>query len=299
MTTQSYNAESIEVLKGLDPVKMRPGMYTDTLRPNHLGQEAIDNSIDEAIAGFADFIEVTLHEDNSLEVKDNGRGMPVDIHPEEGISGVELILTKLHAGAKFSNKSYEFSGGLHGVGVSGVNALSTKVEVTIKREGKEFFISFGDGFKTQELEETGKVGLKNTGTSIRFWPDPDYFEFPKFSATNLKHVLRAKAVLCPGLKVIFHNKITDETEEWYFEDGLNDYLMESLSEYELIPAEPFKGDIKNTVEAVTWAVIWLPEAGTRISESYVNLIPTSQGGTHVNGFRTGLLASIKEFCEFR
>ncbi len=294
-----YNAESIEVLKGLDPVKKRPGMYTDTTRPNHLGQEAIDNSVDEAIAGFATTIKVILHKDKSLEVTDNGRGMPVDIHPEEGITGVELILTKLHAGAKFSDKNYQFSGGLHGVGVSVVNALSSRLEVMIKRNRKQYMMVFKRGKKTKDIEITGTVGLKNTGTTIRFWPNPKYFEHPNFSVKGLKHVLRAKAVLCPGLKVTFQNENTGETDEWYFEDGLKDYLDDSLKEFEILPQEPFIGNFSGKKEEANWAVTWLPEGGDLVTEGYVNLIPTPQGGTHVNGFRTGLLASLREFCEFR
>ncbi len=299
MVTSTYDAESIEVLKGLEPVKRRPGMYTDTDRPNHLGQEAIDNSVDEAIAGFADKIAVTLHTDGSLEVCDNGRGMPVDIHPKEGITGVELILSKLHAGAKFSNKNYQFSGGLHGVGVSVVNALSSRLEVEIRRDGNKYLICFEDGFKASDLEITGTVGLRNTGTTVHFWPDPKYFDSPRFSVLRLKHVLRAKAVLCPGLRVIFNNKLAGETDEWIYADGLTDYIKEALSGFEILPEEPFVGDFSTRDEAATWAVAWLPEGGDLITESYVNLIPTAQGGTHVNGFRTGLLASIREFCEFR
>ncbi|MCP4682018.1 MAG: DNA topoisomerase IV subunit B [Desulfobacterales bacterium] len=299
MKKEAYTAESIEVLRGLDPVRQRPGMYTDTARPNHLGQEAIDNSVDEAIAGYADTLEVILHKDESLEVIDNGRGMPVDIHPEEGVTGVELIMTRLHAGAKFSNKNYRFSGGLHGVGVSVVNALSARLEVEIRRDGKKYRIFFENGNKGQELEEIGTVGRKNTGTSVRFWPDVTYFEFPKFSVRHLKHVLRAKAVLCSGLKVKFYHAKKDESEEWYFEDGLKDYLGDSLEAYELLPEEPFVGNFETDEETISWAVAWLPEGGEMITESYVNLIPTSQGGTHVNGYRSGLLASIREFCEFR
>jgi len=295
----SYTAESIEVLKGLDPVRQRPGMYTDTVRPNHLGQEVIDNSVDEAIAGYADDIHVVLHKDNSLEVRDNGRGMPVDIHPEEGICGVELILTRLHAGAKFSNKNYRFSGGLHGVGVSVVNALSARLDVEIKRDGNIYAISFENGYKAGELRLVGSVGKKNTGTSIRFWPDVSYFEFPNFSVKRLQHVLRAKAVLCPGLKVHFHNEQTGEIEEWQYVDGLKDYLTDSLFEYEKLPEEPLVGAFEGEEETVNWAVVWLSDAGEVVTESYVNLIPTTQGGTHVNGFRSGLLASVREFCEFR
>ncbi len=299
MAANSYTAESIEVLSGLDPVKRRPGMYTDTLRPNHLGQEAIDNSVDEAIAGFANRLDVTLHTDGSLEVADNGRGMPVDIHPEEKVTGVEVIMTRLHAGAKFSNKSYLFSGGLHGVGVSVVNALSTRLEVDIKREGKHFRIEFTNGEKASELQTVGSVGQRNTGTRVRFWPDPQYFDSPHFSVKRLRHTLRAKAVLCSGLQVRFVDRNTNETDEWLFQDGLRDYLTDSLSNDERLPDNPLVGDFKGEAETVDWALVWLPEGGETVAESYVNLIPTPLGGTHVNGFRSGLLASLREFCEFR
>ncbi len=299
MTANSYTAESIEVLSGLDPVKRRPGMYTDTLRPNHLGQEAIDNSVDEAIAGFANRLDVTLHTDGSLEVADNGRGMPVDIHPEEKVTGVEVIMTRLHAGAKFSNKSYLFSGGLHGVGVSVVNALSNRLEVDIKREGKHFRIEFANGEKTTELQTMGSVGQRNTGTRVRFWPDPQYFDSPRFSVPRLRHTLRAKAVLCSGLQVRFTDRNTGATDQWIFEDGLRDYLNDSLANAERLPDEPLVGDFNGETETVDWALVWLPEGGETVAESYVNLIPTPLGGTHVNGFRSGLLASLREFCEFR
>ena len=299
MRHDDYNAEAIEVLSGLDPVRKRPGMYTDTTRPNHLAQEIIDNSVDEALAGHASSIRVTLYKDQSLEVSDDGRGMPTDIHPEHGISGVELILTRLHAGGKFSNKNYQFSGGLHGVGVSVVNALSTRLEVIVKRNAKVFTISFKDGFKDEELRETGTCGRRNTGTTVHFWPDASYFDSPKFSVPRLMHVLRAKAVLCPGLRVIFEDKISGDVTEWYYEDGLKDYLKGSTHESLTIPAEPFTGSLKGEKEAVDWAIQWLPEGGELLAESYVNLIPTSLGGTHVNGLRTGLLEAIREFCEFR
>ena len=299
MRHDDYNAEAIEVLSGLDPVRKRPGMYTDTTRPNHLAQEIIDNSVDEALAGYASSIRVILHKDQSLEVSDDGRGMPTDIHPEHGISGVELILTRLHAGGKFSNKNYQFSGGLHGVGVSVVNALSTRLEVTVRRNAKVFAISFKDGYKDEELRETGTCGRRNTGTTVHFWPDVSYFDSPKFSVPRLMHVLRAKAVLCPGLRVIFEDKISGDVTEWYYEDGLKDYLKGSTHESLTIPAEPFTGSLKGDKEAVDWAVQWLPEGGEMLAESYVNLIPTPLGGTHVNGLRTGLLEAIREFCEFR
>jgi topoisomerase IV subunit B len=274
-------------------------MYTDTQRPNHLAQEVIDNSVDEAIAGYANRVDVTLHEDGSLEVGDNGRGMPTDIHPEEKISGVEVILLKLHAGAKFSNKDYRFSGGLHGVGVSVVNALSESLTVEIRRGGQKYQISFADGYKTADLEVVGSVGQRNTGTTIRFWPNPAYFDTVKFSVRRLRHVLRAKAVLCPKLTVVFKDRINQETETWYYEDGLRDYLSGCLAGEALVPEVPFVGEHEAEEEAVSWAVTWLPESSANVTESYVNLIPTSQGGTHVNGFRTGLIASLKEFCEYR
>ena len=299
MTDKNYNADSIEVLSGLDPVRKRPGMYTDTTRPNHLAQEVIDNSVDEALAGHSTKIDVILYADGSVSVSDDGRGMPVDIHSEEGVPGVELILTRLHAGGKFSNDNYAFSGGLHGVGVSVVNALSTKLEVLIKRDAKLHRITFADGEKTSDLEVIDTVGKRNTGTTVTFHPDPKYFDSAKFSLSRLRHVLRAKAVLCPGLNVTFLNKATGDKDEWHYEDGLNDYLKLATNEYETCPAEPFTGSMKGNTEAADWAVQWLPEGGEQIQESYVNLIPTAQGGTHVNGLRTGLLDAMREFCEFR
>ncbi|MBI2381905.1 MAG: DNA topoisomerase IV subunit B [Gammaproteobacteria bacterium] len=297
--SNQYNAEAIEVLSGLDPVRRRPGMYTDTSRPNHLGQEVIDNSVDEALAGHAKNITVILHEDNSLEVVDDGRGMPVDIHPEEKVSGVELILTRLHAGGKFSNKNYQFSGGLHGVGISVVNALSTRVEVRVRRDGNEYAIGFAGGDKASELQIVGTVGKRNTGTSVRFWADGNYFDTPKFATRALKHLLKAKAVLCPGLRIVFEDKQAGEREEWFYEDGLRAYLIDSSKEFITLPEEPFIGSLAGKHEAVDWAVLWLPEGGEAVQESYVNLIPTIQGGTHVNGLRQGLTDAMREFCEFR
>ncbi|GAA6135525.1 DNA topoisomerase IV subunit B [Oceaniserpentilla sp. 4NH20-0058] len=297
----NYTAQSIEVLSGLDPVRKRPGMYTETNRPNHLAQEVIDNSVDEALAGHCSYIKIELFADQSLSVTDDGRGMPTDIHPEHGVSGVELILTKLHAGGKFSNDNYQFSGGLHGVGVSVVNALSQALEVTIRRGGEIFRIAFKDGYKALELEKIGETKKKkDTGTTVRFLPDPKYFDSHKFSVTRLKHVLRAKAVLCPGLKIEFINHgNTEDNSEWYYEDGLVDYLTDATKGYEVMPLEPFVGSMAGEKEAVDWAVQWLPEGGDQLMESYVNLIPTAQGGTHVNGLRTGLLEALREFCEFR
>jgi len=295
----NYTAESIEVLSGLEPVRKRPGMYTQTERPNHLAQEVIDNSVDEAIAGHAKTIEVTLFKDQSLEVTDDGRGMPVDIHPREGIPGVEVILTKLHAGGKFSNKNYQFSGGLHGVGVSVVNALSKHLDIRVRRDGKEYSIAFQGGQKVSDLEVVGEVGKRNTGTTLHFWPDPQFFDSSKFSVPRLKHVLRAKAVLCPALRIKFNDEVNGEKYEWYYEDGLKDYLIDELQEAVTLPEEPFLGCMSGTTEAVDWAVVWLPEGGETVAESYVNLVPTAQGGTHVNGLRTGLTEAMREFCEFR
>ena len=295
----NYTAEDIEVLTGLDPVKKRPGMYTDTTRPNHLAQEVVDNSVDEALAGFAKKIEVTLHKDHSVTVSDDGRGMPVDIHPEQKKPGVEVILSTLHAGGKFSNKNYQFSGGLHGVGVSVVNALSKILEVTIKRDGNVYRMGFQNGDKAQDLKIIDTCGKRNTGTSVRFLPDPKYFDSNKFSVPRLRHVLRAKAVLCPGLEVVFYDEQSGETDTWYYEDGLKDYLMQATQGWETLPADPFIGSFSGSSEAVDWAVQWLPEGGEAVQESYVNLIPTAQGGTHVNGLRTGLMEAMREYCEIR
>ncbi|MEW5248381.1 DNA topoisomerase IV subunit B [Microbulbifer discodermiae] len=295
----NYSAEDIEVLTGLDPVRKRPGMYTDTTRPNHLAQEVIDNSVDEALAGHAKKIEVVLHKDNSLSVSDDGRGMPVDIHPEQGRPGVEVILSTLHAGGKFSNKNYQFSGGLHGVGVSVVNALSKVLEVTIQRGGQIYRMGFHNGDKASELEVIGSCGKRTTGTSLRFLPDPKYFDSIKFSVRHLRHLLRAKAVLCPGLTVVFINEQDGESDQWYYEDGLTDYLAAANQGWEVLPAEPFVGSFSATSEAADWAVQWLPQGGEVTTESYVNLIPTAQGGTHVNGLRAGLLDAMREYCEIR
>ena len=297
--TASYDASDIEVLTGLEPVRKRPGMYTDTARPNHLALEVIDNGVDEAVAGFATRLDVTLHKDGSVSVCDDGRGMPVDVHPEEKISGVELILTRLHAGAKFSDKNYRFAGGLHGVGVSVVNALSKNLEIWIKRGGQEYNMAFAGGEKKSELEVVGSVGKRNSGTAIRFWPDPRYFDSAKISVPRLKHALRAKAVLCPGLKVRFEDEASGESEEWFYEDGLADYLLDALEGLATIPEEPFLGSFEGNSEAADWAAVWLPEGADGPQESYVNLIPTTQGGTHVNGFRAGLLEALREYCEFR
>lgn len=301
MNHNSYDAASIEVLTGLDPVRKRPGMYTDTTRPNHLAQEVIDNSVDEALAGYANLIEVTLYADGSLAVTDNGRGMPVDLHPEQGKPGVEVILCTLHAGGKFSDQNYQFSGGLHGVGVSVVNALSKQLHVSIKRNGQTYHMRFADGYKASELEIVGKAAKRDTGTKVHFWPDAKYFDSAKFSVSRLKHTLRAKAVLCPGLRIRFidESNAEPETYEWYYESGLRDYLREAVAEFITLPEQPFTGSLRATREALDWALVWLPEGGEALQESYVNLIPTVQGGTHVNGLRTGITDALREYCEFR
>ena len=297
--TTNYSANEITVLKDLEPVQLRPGMYTDTTRPNHLAQEVIDNSVDEALAGFATKIEVILHKDQSIEVIDNGRGMPVDIHPVEKVSGVEVIMSKLHAGGKFSNKNYTFSGGLHGVGISVVNALSERVDVTVKRNGEVYKIAFENGQKVEDLTVIGTCGRRTTGTTVHFKPNPKYFDSEKFSVSRLRHLLRAKAVLCSGLEIKFIDKVNDTEDTWLYQDGLNDYLMEAINGLVTLPEQPFIGEFKGEKEAVSWALLWLPEGGELIGESYVNLIPTALGGTHVNGLRQGLLDAMREFCEFR
>ena len=294
-----YTAEDIEVLTGLEPVRKRPGMYTDTSRPNHLAQEVIDNSVDEALSGFADELAVVLHKNGSVTVSDNGRGMPVDIHPEQKKPGVEVIMTTLHSGAKFSGKNYQFSGGLHGVGVSVVNALSKELEVTIRRDSRVYHMSFKGGETDSELKPIDTCGKRNTGTTVHFIPDPQYFDSINFSVPRLRHVLRAKAVLCPKLKVKFKDEAKGESDEWYYEDGLTDYLADATIDFPVIPEEPFVGSFSGSNEAVDWAEQWLPEGGEAVTESYVNLIPTVQGGTHVNGLRTGLLDAMRDFCEIR
>ncbi|MCD2451381.1 DNA topoisomerase IV subunit B [Methylicorpusculum oleiharenae] len=295
-----YNAAAIEVLSGLEPVRKRPGMYTDTTRPNHLVQEVVDNSVDEAIAGFANSIEVVLATDGGILVSDNGRGMPVDIHPEQGIPGVEVILTQLHAGGKFSNKNYQFSGGLHGVGVSVVNALSARLDIEVKRNGKLYHMAFADGEKQSNLVETGTVSKNATGTSVKFWPNAKYFDSNKVSVNRLKHVLRAKAVLCPGLAITLKSEATEECWEWCFQDGLKEYLLDSIGNVEFCPDPPFMGKMSADHEAVEWGIVWTAESLTEsLNESYVNLVPTAQGGTHVNGLRAGLTEAMREFCDIR
>ncbi|WP_277810064.1 DNA topoisomerase IV subunit B [Chromohalobacter canadensis] len=293
-----YSASSIEVLSGLDPVRKRPGMYTDTSRPNHLVQEVIDNSVDEALAGHARHIRVQLHDDGGIEVSDDGRGMPIDMHPEHGVSGVELILTRLHAGGKFSQSSYRFSGGLHGVGVSVVNALSRRLEIEVCRDGDRHGMAFAHGDKVEELTVIGSCAKKATGTVLRFWPDESYFDSPKLSLPRLQHLLRAKAVLCPGLEVTLVD--TDGSQDvWQYADGLRDYLAQATDDVEALPSSPFLGHFEDDDQGVDWAIQWLPEGGELLQESYVNLIPTPLGGTHVNGLRSGLLEALREFCEYR
>ena len=295
----NYDASSIEVLTGLDPVKKRPGMYTDTENPNHLAQEVIDNSVDEAVSGYATQINVTLHKDNSLSVEDNGRGIPIDIHPKEGTPAVEVILTKLHAGGKFSNDSYQFAGGLHGVGISVVNALSKSIEVWIKRDAKHYYMKFKSSKKSKDLEEIASIGKRNTGTLIKFVPDPQYFDTVKFSIKGLRHNLRSKAVLCPGLEVTFNNEIDETTDRWIYKDGINNYLQASLDGLDCIPTTPFVISFKTKEEQLNCALTWTENTNNTIAESFVNLIPTIGGGTHVNGLRSGLTDALKEFCEFR
>ncbi len=294
-----YDAAEIEVLDGLDPVRKRPGMYTDVSCPNHLAQEVIDNSVDEALAGFANHIQVHLYEDGSVSVADNGRGMPVDIHPEQGVPGVELILTRLHAGAKFSNKNYRYSGGLHGVGISVVNALSTLLNVEVKRNSQRYQMTFENGDKVTELVVTGTVARKDTGTEVRFWPDPKYFDSIKIATTRLKRLLRAKAVLLPGLNVDYQDDHTNETLNWCYQAGLSDYLLQRIGTAGSIPEQPFSGEQEDNNGIVEWTVLWHPEAPDSVAESYVNLVPTAQGGTHVNGLRTGLTEALREFCDLR
>ncbi len=298
MTQSSYNADAIEVLSGLEPVRRRPGMYTDTTSPNHLAQELIDNSVDEALAGYARRIEVTLHGDQSLEVTDDGRGMPVDLHSKEGVPAIELILCRLHAGGKFSNKNYQFSGGLHGVGVSVVNALSRRLDVQVRRNGHIYSIAFENGEKVQELAVVGKCGKSHTGTSVRFWPDESFFDSPHFCIPRLNHLLKAKAVLCPGIEVFFNDQINNSQQYWCYVDGLTDYLMEAVRDQILLPSAAFVGAMATDTQALDWALVWLPQGGNLLTESYVNLIPTLQGGTHVNGLRQGLLEAMREFCDF-
>lgn len=296
---KAYDASAIEVLSGLEPVRKRPGMYTDTMRPNHLAQEVIDNAVDEALAGHASRIDVTHYQDGSIEVIDDGRGMPVDNHPQFDLPGVEVILTTLHSGGKFSAGHYRFSGGLHGVGVAVVNALAERLDVTIRRVGQEYAMQFAGGEKQNELTAVGRVGKRNTGTRLRFWPDRRYFDSVKFSRTHLQRLLRAKAVLCPGLTVTWYDEAGDDKQQWYFEDGMAQYLQTATEGFERLPQEPFQGHMTGETEAADWAIAWLPEGGDVFGESYVNLVPTTAGGAHVNGMRNGLTEALRDFAERR
>lgn len=299
--TIRYDASDIEVLSGLDPVRKRPGMFTDTTRPNHLVQEVIDNSVDEALSGHAREISVILHGDGSMAVSDDGRGMPVDTHPAQGVPGVEVILTRLHAGGKFSNKQYRFSGGLHGVGVSVVNALSTRLIAEVWRDGTHYEMTFADGARASELSEIERCAKSKTGTRLRFWPDAQYFDSIKLNIGRLKHLLRAKAVLCPNLHVTFFDETSGERVEWQYADGLADYMADAMSGLECVINPAFNGHFDAGEQVVDWALTWLvPEqpTGDAVAESYVNLIPTAAGGTHVNGLRSGLTDAVREFCEF-
>ena len=300
MSKKAYDSKAIEVLSGLDPVKKRPGMYTDTSCPNHLIQEVLDNSVDEALSGYCKRIKVNLYKDNSVEVSDNGRGMPVDVHPEHKLTGVELIMCKLHAGAKFSGEDYGFSGGLHGVGVSVVNALSTKLNVKIKRDSKEYEINFSAGDKDNDLKSIGDVGATNSGTTIRFYPDKQYFETLEINKKSLKHLLKAKAVLCPGLQIDFFDEKKNERIKWIFDEGLSDYLDEFSGCNEKLLDETIILSKASDEQALDVAVNWTEEASNNLlKETYVNLIPTALGGSHLNGFKSGLLEAIKEFCDYR
>ncbi len=303
----AYSESSIRVLKGLEPVKERPGMYTRTDSPTHIIQEAIDNAADEALGGFSQKIAVILHKDGSVSVEDDGRGIPVGIHPAEGVPTVEVVFTRLHAGGKFDKKSggaYSFSGGLHGVGVSVTNALSTRLEVTVKREGKIHRMAFAGGDVVEPLTEAGTVGQRNTGTLVRAWPDAKYFDTPKVKRGELERLLRAKAVLLPGVKVTLTDEETGEEKTWRYADGLVSYLTETLPEGEqagyvspIFAAERYAGTADASGfaegEGAAWALAWCEAGGA--GESYVNLIPTPLGGTHDAGLRAGVFDSVKEF----
>ena len=292
-----YAASDIEILSGLDPVRRRPGMYTDTARPNHLVQELVDNSVDEALNGHCKEIVVVLHGDGSVSVSDDGRGMPTDLHPMRENIWCEVILTRLHSGGKFSDKNYDYAGGLHGVGVSVVNALSEKLEVQVKRASKKYEMKFADGEVKSSLKEIDTVGRRNTGTSIRFWPNPNYFDSIKISSGRLRHLLKAKAVLCPGLKIKFLDEHDDSSDEWYFEDGLFEYLTANMVEDSALPNPPVTGSLKSVDGEVEWGLYWSIEPAELLRESYVNLIPTVNGGTHLSGMKQGLVEALRDFIE--
>jgi topoisomerase-4 subunit B len=300
LAKNTYDSKAIEVLSGLDPVKKRPGMYTDTSCPNHLIQEVLDNSVDEAISGYCSNIKIKIEKDGYIKVSDDGRGMPVDIHPEHKVSGVELILCKLHAGAKFSGDEYNFSGGLHGVGVSVVNALSDLLQVNIRRDSKEYEMHFNNGDKKSELKVIGDVGLRNSGTSIKFKPNAKYFESNEIDLKNLKHLLKAKAVLCPGLTIDFHHEKKKERIKWFYEDGLKSYLEDASEGIDLILDESILSSKDSKDQEVEFVINWSNKPSkNKLDETYVNLIPTALGGSHLNGFKSGLLDALKEFCEYR
>ena len=299
---QEYDASQIQVLEGLEAVRKRPGMYigsTSASGLHHLVYEIVDNAIDEALAGYCTHITVTINPGDTITVTDNGRGIPVDIQAQTGRPALEVVYTVLHAGGKFSSKNYQFSGGLHGVGISVVNALSKRVEVNVRRDGQIYSIAFENGDKVEDLHVTGTCGKRNTGTSVHFWPDESFFDSSRFSVSRLTHVLKAKAVLCPGVEIVFRDQVNNSEQRWCYQDGLTDYLCEAVNGLPLLPEKPFVGNFSGETEAVDWALLWLPEGGELLTESYVNLIPTMQGGTHVNGLRQGLLEAMREFCEYR
>ena len=306
--TKQYSESSIKVLKGLEPVKERPGMYTRTDSPTHICQEAIDNAADEALGGFASRIDVEIHEDGSLSVSDNGRGIPVGLHPEENVPVVELVFTRLHAGGKFNKTSgdgaYAFSGGLHGVGVSVTNALSRRLEVAVRREGREYSIAFAGGDVVEPLAETGKCPAKDSGTTLRIWPDARYFESPNYDIAEIERLLRAKAVLLPGVTVTLTRRRNGlpETQTWHYPDGLEGYLKTLLDEQEnILPLLTLQNHVSGSYhgdfadgEGVSCALTWLEE-GRITTESYVNLIPTPAGGTHEAGLKQALFNAVSNF----
>jgi topoisomerase-4 subunit B len=303
----TYNEASFKVLRGLEPVRQRPGMYTNLESPNHIIAEVVDNACDEALAGFAKNIYVTAHSDGSVSVQDDGRGIPVGIHKEEGRSVVEVAFTVLHSGGKFDKEkdgAYKFAGGLHGVGVAVTNALSKKIEVTVMREGGQHSLRFVDGVAEKPLAKTGTCPKNQTGTMVRAWPNPKYFDSPSVNLAQLEFSLRSKAVLLPGVTITLHLEKSGETKSWNYPDGLRGYLAESLSEFELatpiLLQEKFtrKGDTTGFAEGegATWALTWSAE-GNVVRESYVNLIPTPAGGTHEAGLRDGVFNAVKAFAE--
>ena len=295
---KKYTSSDIEVLKGIEPVQKRPGMYTDTANPNHLVQELIDNSVDEAISGFCDKITITLHEDHTISVEDNGRGMPVDPHPKHKVPGVEVIMTNLHSGAKFSDKNYKYSGGLHGVGVSVVNALSESLELKIIRGGdqKEYSMSFNNGHMSRKLSSKKKASSKKHGTTVSFKANPKYFDTLNLNITELLRLIKAKSILQSKLKLkVVDEKYNTGVKEFFHDGNLQDYLIEATND-EYIPHDTYHGKIDLSDYAIEWSSIWLNDSAEPLQESYVNLIPTVFGGTHVNAFRSGMIEAMREFC---